>query len=386
MKYVPLIWAGFWRKRARTVLTMLCIMAAFVLYGTLHGVTAGLDEVIAKMSATRLRVMNRVNTIDSLPLAYKSQIEALPGVKEVAYYQTMVGYYQDPKNGIGVGAIGVDEFFDVYPEVVLPAEQREAMRTNRTGAIVGRMLAEKYGWKIGDRVPIKSRVFPKQDGSYDWAFDVVGIYDYAQGYDSFNSDEMWVNFAYFDEERQTRKKAYVLLYFVTVDNPAVAAATSERIDAMFANSPSPTQTMNERDSLRANLRSLGNINFLVRAIISAVFFTLLFVTGNTMRQSVRERIPELAVLKTYGFSNGLIVTLVLAESLVLCVVSAAVGIGITSTFFPKVLSSFGIGALPLPLSVFLIGLGFAALLALVSALPPAWLAGRLKIVDALAVR
>jgi putative ABC transport system permease protein len=155
---------------------------------------------------------------------------------------------------------------------------------------------------------------------------------------------------------------------------------------MFASSPSPTQTMNERDSLRANLKRLGNINFLVRGIISAVFFTLLFVTGNTMRQSVRERIPELAVLKTYGFADGLIVALVLAESLVLCVCSAALGIGIAATFFPRILSSLGVGTLPLPLSVFAIGLGFATLLALVSALPPAWLAGRLKIVDALAVR
>ncbi len=386
MKYVPLIWAGFWRKRARTVLTMLCIVAAFVLYGTLHGVTAGLDEVIGKMSATRLRVMNRVNAIDSMPLAYKAQIEALPGVNKVAYYQTMVGYYQDPKNGINVGAIGVDDFLDIYPEIVVPAEQREAMRTNRTGAIVGRQLAEKYGWKIGDRVPIKSRVFPKQDGSYDWAFDIVAIYDYTKGFENINSDEMWINWDYFDEERKTRKKSYVLLFFANVDNPAVAAATSQRIDAMFANSPSPTQTMNERDSLRTNLKRLGNINFLVKAIISAVFFTLLFVTGNTMRQSVHERIPELAVLKTYGFSNRLVVLLVLAESLVLCVCSAAVGIGITATFFPRVLSSLGIGSLPLPFSVFAIGLGFAALLALVSALPPAWLAGRLKIVDALAVR
>ena len=386
MKYVPLIWAGFWRKRARTVLTMLCITAAFVLYGTLHGVTAGLDEVISRMSATRLRVMNRVNSIDSMPLAYKSQIEALPGVNKVAYYQTMVGYYQDPKNGLNVGAVGIDEFLDVLPEVVLPAEQRAAMRTNRTGAVVGRLLAEKYGWKIGDRVPIKSRVFPKQDGSYDWAFDIVGIYDYTKEFHDFEPNEMWINWDYFDEERRTRRKSYVILFLVGVDSPEAGAATSERIDAMFANSPSPTQTMNERDSLRQGLKRIGNINFLVRGIISAVFFTLLFVIGNTMRQSVRERIPELAVLKTYGFASGLIVTLVLAESLVLCLVSAALGIGIAATLFPTVMRGFGVGSLPLPLSVFAIGIGFATVLALVSALPPAWLAGRLKIVDALAVR
>jgi putative ABC transport system permease protein len=386
MKYFPLIWAGFWRKRARTILTMLCVMTAFVLYGTLHGVTAGLDGVIDKMSVTRLRVMNRVNSIDSLPMAYKSQIEALPNVEKVAFYQTAVAYYQNQTNNIGVGAIGVEDFLDVYPEVVLPAEQREAMLKTRTGAIVGRELATEYGWKIGDRVPIKSRVFAKQDGSYDWAFDIVGIYDYAEGYENFDANEMWINFDYFDEERVTRKKGYVLLYFVAVDNPDIAASVAEKIDAMFASSPSPTQTMNERDSLRAGLKRLGNINFLVTAIIGAVFFTLLFLTGNTMTQSVRERIPELAVLRTYGFGNRLVVTLVFAEALVLCVSSAAIGIGIAATFFPTILSNFGVGALPLPLSVFAIGLGFAALLAILSALPPAFRAQRLNIVDALAVR
>jgi putative ABC transport system permease protein len=196
---------------------------------------------------------------------------------------------------------------------------------------------------------------------------------------------MWINFDYFDEERVTRKKGYVLIYFVAVANPDAAAALSQKIDAMFANSPSPTQTMNERDSLRANLKRLGNINFMVTSIIGAVFFTLLFLTGNTMTQSVRERIPELAVLRTYGFSNGLLMTLVFAESLVLCLFSAAVGIGIAATFFPTVLGNLGIGGLPLPFSVFVIGLGFAALLALLSALPPALRAQRLKIVDALAV-
>jgi putative ABC transport system permease protein len=386
MKYFPLIWAGFWRKRIRTVLTMLCVMTAFVLYGTLHGVTAGLDDAIDKMSATRLRVMNRVNAIDSLPMAYKSQLEALPNVEKVAFYQTMVAYYQDQTNGIAVGAIGVEDFLELYPEVVLPDEQREAMLKTRTGAIVGREMAEQYGWKVGDRVPINSRVFAKQDGSYAWAFDIVGIYDYADGYENFDADEMWINFDYFDEERVTRRKGYVLLYFVAVANPDVAAAISEKIDAMFANSSSPTQTMNERDSLRAGLKRLGNINFLVTAIIGAVFFTLLFLTGNTMTQSVRERTAELAVLRTYGFGNGLVMTLVFAESLVLCVGSAAIGIGIAAMFFPTILSSLGVGTLPLPPSVFAIGLGFAALLALVSAVPPALLAQRLKIVDALAVR
>jgi putative ABC transport system permease protein len=385
VKYFGLVWAGFWRKRVRTILTMLCIMTAFVLYGTLHGVTAGLDDAIGEMSASRLRVMNSVNIIDSLPLAYKAQIEALPNVEKVAYYQTMVAYYQDPRNGIGVGAIGLAEFLEVYPEVVLPDEQREAMLKTRTGAVVGRDLAEKWGWKIGDRVPVNSRVFPKADGSYDWSFDIVGISEYSDAYENFGTNEMWINYDYFDEER-ARGNGLVLLYFIGIDNPELATPISESVDALFANSPSPTQTMNERDWVRAQINQIGNINFLVTGIIGAVFFTLLFLTGNTMMQSVRERIPEFAVLKTYGFSDGLLMTLVFAESLVLCLFSAAIGIGIAATFFPSLLKSLNVGALPMPISVVAIGLGFAALLALVSALPPALRAQRLTIVDALAVR
>jgi putative ABC transport system permease protein len=385
MKYFTLVWAGIWRRRVRTILTMFSIVAAFMLYGTLHGVTSGIDSAIDEMSATRLRVMNRVNIIDSLPLAYKAQIEALPNVEKVAYYQTMVAYYQDPKDGIAVGAVGIDEMLAVYPEVVLPDDQLEAMRSTRTGAVIGQDMADRWGWKIGDRVPVTSRVFAKTDGSRDWAFDIVGIYDFAEAYEGFNANEMWINFDYFDEERATGK-GLVLLYFIGIDDAELAASISESVDGLFTNSSSPTQTMNERDFIRAQLAQIGDVNFLVTAIIGAVFFTLLFLTGNTMMQSVRERIPELAVLKTYGFGDGLLMTLVFAEALLLCVFSAAVGIGVAAVFFPSILSALNVGTLPLPASVFALGLAFAAVLAFVSALPPALRARRLKIVDALAGR
>lgn len=385
MKYLRLVWAGIWRKRVRTILTMFSIVTAFVLYGTLHGVTAGVDGAIEEMSAARLRVMNRINIIDSLPLAYKGQIEALPNVEKVAYYQTLAAYYQDPKDGIGVGAVDVDAMLDVYPEIVLPDEQRAAMRTTRTGAVIGQDMADRWGWKIGDRVPVTSRVFAKADGSRDWVFDIVGIYDFADAYEGFNANEMWVNFEYFDEER-VLSKGLVLLYFIGIDDAELAAPISESVDALFANSPSPTQTMNEKDFIRAQLAQLGDLDFFVTAIIGAVFFTLLFLTGNTMMQSVRERVPELAVLKAYGFGDGLLMTLVLFEALLLCLFSAALGMGIAAAFFPQILSALNVGTLPLPLSVALLGLAFGVVLALASALPPALRARRLKVVDALAGR
>jgi len=385
MKYLRLVWAGIWRKRVRTILTMFSVVTAFILYGTLHGVTAGVDGAIEEMNDGRLRVMNRVNIIDSLPLAYKAQIETLPNVEKVAYYQTLVAYYRDPKDGISVGAVGIDEMLSVYPEIVLPDEQREAMRTTRTGAVIGQDMADRWGWKIGDRIPVTSRVFAKADGSRDWEFDIVGIYDFAEAYEGFNANEMWVNFDYFDEARVTGK-GLVLLYFIGIDDAELAAPISESVDALFANSPSPTQTINEKDFIRAQLAQLGDLDFFVTAIIGAVFFTLLFLTGNTMMQSVRERVPELAVLKVYGFGDSLLMTLVLIEGLLLCLFSAAVGIGIAAAFFPQILSALNVGTLPLPLSVVLLGLGFAALLATVSALPPALRARRLKVVDALAGR
>lgn len=385
MKYLRLVWAGIWRKRVRTILTMFSIVTAFILYGTLHGVTAGVDGAIEEMSSARLRVMNRVNIIDSLPLAYKAQIEALPNVEKVAHYQTLVAYYQDPKDGIGVGAVDIDAMLDVYPEIVLPDDQREAMRTTRTGAVIGQDMADRWGFKIGDRVPVTSRVFAKSDGSRDWAFDIVGIYDFGEAYEGFNANEMWVNFDYFDEERATGK-GLVLLYFIGIDDAELAAPISESVDALFTNSPSPTQTMNEKDFIRAQLAQLGDLDFFVSAIIGAVFFTLLFLTGNTMMQSVRERVPELAVLKTYGFSNTAVNLLLLAESTLLSVIAAAAGLAVAAAMFPTMFDMLGVAPIPMDTSTLVSGLGIALLLAGVSAGLPAWRAQRLRLVDALAGR
>lgn len=387
MKYLILVWAGIWRKRARTILTLLSIVTAFLLYGTLHSVTAGLDSAIQGMSNMRLRVTNRVNIIDSMPIAYLPQIESLPNVDKVAYYQTFVGYYQDPRNGIAVGAIDPERFLSVYPEVVVSDEHRDAMQRTRTGALIGRDLAEEQGWQVGDRVPVNSRVFRMADGSNNWVFDIVGIYDFAEGFEDFSSGEMWIRFDYFDEERSNgATQGRVLLYFVGIDDPDLAAPISDSIDRLFENSPYPTRTLNERDWIRAQINQIGDLNFFVSAIIGAVLFTLLFLTGNTMMQSVRERIPELAVLKTYGYSGGTLIALVFAESVLLCTVAAAVGLGIAAALFPRILSSLGVGTLPMPLSVVAIGLGLAVALAVVSALPPAWRAQRLNVVDALAGR
>jgi putative ABC transport system permease protein len=383
MKYLPLVWAGLWRKRARTVLTLLCVTVAFVLFGMLHGVTAAIDGIVDAMSDTRLRIMSRVNITQPLPLAHRARIESVPGVEGVSFYNFFAGYYQDPRSSVSVGAIDVETLDAIYPEIDLDAAYIEAMQRTRNGALVGADLAAERGWKIGDRIPLGSAVWQRKDGGKDWDFEIVGTYGSPSG--KVPTNELWINYNYFDEARSAANGT-VTLYFVKIGDASRAAAIAESIDALFANSMFETQTQNEKDWLRAQIAQIGDMAFFINAIIGAVMFTLLFLTGNTMTQSVRERIPELAVLKTYGFSSAAIVSLVAAEALLLCVVAAGLGLGVAAAVSPTIYREIGAGGLALPWSVFATGLALGALVGLVSALPPSLRVHRLNIVDALAGR
>ena len=383
MKYLPLVWAGLWRKRVRTVLTLLCVVVAFALFGLLHGFTAAIDGIIEQMSDTRLRTMSRVNITQPLPLAHRARMQTVPGVDEVSYYNFFAGYYQDRRNSIQVGAIDVASFNAIYPDIKIEPRYIEAMLHTRNGALVGEDLAKEQGWKVGDRLPLGSAVWTRKDGAENWDFEIVGSYRSPSG--KVPTSELWINYDYFDEARAAANGT-VTLYFLKIHDSSSAAAISERIDALFANSTNETQTQSEKDWVRAQIAQIGDIAFFVNAIILAVMFALLFVTGNTMMQSVRARIPELAVLKTYGFSNTAVMSLVLAESVLLCSVSAMLGIGIAAVISPPIYRQFGAGGLNLPLAVVAVGMGLAILFAIVSASLPALRAQRLSIVDALAGR
>ena len=383
MKYLPLIWAGLWRKRVRTVLTLLCVVVAFALFGLLHGFTAAIDGIIEQMSDTRLRTMSRVNITQPLPLAHRARMLTVPGVEEVSYYNFFAGYYQERSNSVQVGAIDVASFNVVYPDIQMDPKYVEAMLHTRNGALVGEDLAAQRGWKIGDRIPLGSAVWTRKDGAEAWDFEIVGSYRSPSG--KVPTNELWINYDYFDEARAAANGT-VTLYFEKIHDSSRSAAIAEQIDALFANSTSETQTQSEKDWLRAQIGQIGDIGFFVNAIIAAVMFALLFVTGNTMVQSVRERIPELAVLKTYGFGNTAVMSLVLAEAVVLCSVAAAIGIGIAAVISPPMYRALGAGGLGLPLPVVATGLGLAVAFAVVSASLPALRAQRLSIVDALAGR
>ncbi|MGD2168226.1 MAG: ABC transporter permease [Gammaproteobacteria bacterium] len=383
MKFLPLIWAGLWRRKIRTILTLLSIVVAFALFGLIEGVTAGLDDAIDGLTdESRLMVQSRVNIIEPMPIAYVPRIQSVDGVSDIAVYGYFGGYFQDERNQVNTGAISIEEFFRMYPDRLLAPEQLEAMMRTRNGAIIGADLAERFDWKIGDRVPLGSTIWSTQQGSNTWEFEIVGIYTTESG---VNAGDFYVHYDYFDEERSFGNGT-VAVYLVKVDDIDRSDQIAEEIDSLFLNSTNETQTMNERDFARNQINQIGDINFFVNAIAGAVMFTLLFLTANTMMQSVRERIPEFAVLKTYGFSNPTVTSFICIESLILCVGSALLGLAIAAAAFPAIFDAMGILPLPLPLSVVQLGCAIAAGLALISALPPAVRAQRASIVDALAGR
>ncbi len=385
MKYLYLVWAALRRRPVRTFLTLLSVTTAFFLFGTLQGINLGIEGVYKLLNVAHLRVMSRVNLNDPMPIAHVSRIAAIPGVAHVTGLTVLIGTYQRPNNIRIVLGVDIDELFKIYDTMKIAPAQLEAMRRTRSGAIIGRALAQKQGWKIGDRIPIHSFNVTRKDGTADWVFDVVGIYDMDQ---SEWASNFWVHYDYINEARGAGKNSAQQI-LVSINNAGDAAKISQAIDDTFSNSPDQTSTQNEKDFVESLLRQIGDINFLVNGIVGAVLFTLLFLTGNTMAQSVRERIPELAVLKTLGFSDSSVQWLVLAESLTLSILAALVGLAIAALALPamtSVLQSQGMAAMRVGPVVVAAGMGMAVLLAIASGVLPARRARRLDIVAALAGR
>lgn len=374
---------NLFRKKTRTTLTLLSVMTAFLLFGLLQAVnvlfSAGADFV----GATRLVTQARVSFTQPLPLRLLPQIEAVPGVDKVMWQQWFGAVWQENTQLIFFAA---DPFRlrDVYPEYVMPPEQWQAFNDTRTGMIVGRALADQYGWKIGDKVPISSNIFPQKDGSKAWTFDLVGIYDGKDEQWQRQTNVGWINFAYFDEANQFGS-GRAGTFTLSLEDPDQAEQVARAIDVQFENSPDETKTQTERDFNIGFFKQIGDIGLIVRWILFAVFFTLLLVVGNTMAQSVRERVPELAILKTLGFSDGSVLGFVLAEALLICVIGGLAGMGI-ATFLGSLAGRGGNFPLAVDGGVWLMGLGAMLLMSIAVGLLPALRAQRLKIVDALAGR
>lgn len=384
MKYFPLIWASLWRKKTRTIFTLLSIVIAFLLYGVLQTVDHAFEDPSTGVTgADKLITTNKFSITLLLPFSFAQQIRSVPGVAEVTWITWFGAYYQESKNFVFALPIDTETYFNLHKnEFIVSADQMTAFRNDRTGAIVNVALMKKFGWKIGDKLPLHSTIWTqKADGSLNWTFDIVGTFD-AKDPTQANQQSSSVLFHYelFDEGRSFGK-GQVGWFEERVDDPAQSAAIAAKIDALFANSPNETKTQPAKDFAIAFIKQLGDVGFVLRAILGAVFFTLLFLTGNTMMQSVRERVPELAVLKTLGFTDGKVLGLVVGEALVLCLLAAVVGLALSYAVLPIV--QMGLSGVPLTYGAQPFGLAVAVLLALVVGLPPAVRAMRLNVVDAL---
>ena len=380
MKFWPLIWSALRRKRVRTFFTLLSILIAFLLYGYLAAVNMAFRLGVDVTGADRLVLRHKVSFSILLPESYLGRIEATPGVVEATHASWFGGIYQEPKNFFPQMAVEPEGYLRLYPEFRLPEEQMQAWLADRTAAIVGRNTAERFGWKIGDRIPIQATVWRKADGSSAWEFNLVGIYDGAE--DATDTTQFLFHYDYFDEARMFAK-GQVGWYIVRINDPAHADDIAQRIDTQFANSFYETKTSTEKAFIQGFAKQIGNIGAIIGGILTAVFFTILLVTGNTMMQSVRERTAELAVLKTVGFSNRLVLLLVLVESLTLAAVGGV--LGLTLAWWAIGRGDPTGGALPiffLPPQDVLLGGGFIVALGLLTGLLPAVQAMRLRVVDA----
>ncbi len=384
MKYLPLLLSALLRKKTRTALTLLSVAAAFTLFGMLDAVRVAFNAPQSVAGIDRLIVASRFSIIQPLPYADLVRIRKVPGVKAVAYANWFGGVYQDPKNFFANIAVSAQSYLDIYPDIVLSKAQRQAFLGTRTAAVVGESLAKRFGWKIGDKIPLKATIFPRKNGDNVWTFDLVGIYHAAQPELRSMEQQMLFRYDYFDEGRQFGQGT-VGWYIVKVDDPADADRVAHAIDRLFANSADETKTQSEREFQLSFAKQIGDIGLIVTAIMAAVFFTLLLLTGNTMAQAIRERIPELAVLKTVGFTNRAVLVLVLCESVALLLLGGVAGLLLARLGLPLVsAASSGQLDLVMPLQSWVLGLGLMLLIGILVGLPPALRAMHLRIVDALA--
>ncbi|CAH0164826.1 ABC transporter permease [Stenotrophomonas lactitubi] len=385
MKYFSLVWAQLFRSRTRTLLTLLSVVAAFLLFGMLDSVRVAFSSGGSVEGANRLVTASRLSITQSLPIRLEAQIRQVSGVRDVTYGMWFGGIYQDPKNFFPNFSVAPN-YFDVYRELQIDPAQLQDWQQTRTGAIVGETLAKQFGWKVGDTIPLQATIFPR-GGSNDWPLELKGIYRSKDRALAANEErQLMMNWKYFDESNDYIKNQ-VSWYTVTLDNPEQSSRVAQAIDAISANSDHETKTQTESAFQQAFVKQFADIGMIVTSIMGAVFFTLLLLTGNTMAQAVRERVPELATLKTLGFKDSTVLTLVMVESVLLIGLGGLLGMGLAALILPAI-SPKSMGMLPphVPPPTWLVGIVLIVVIGIVVGLLPALRAKRLKIVDALAGR
>jgi putative ABC transport system permease protein len=383
LKFLPLFFANLRRKPIRTTLTVASIIVAFLLFGLLKTMQGALELGADLAGVDRLATMHKMSLIQQFPLSYLNRIRGVDGVVAAAPFVWMGGIYQDERNQVAAQATEPETFLTVYSEYKLPPEQRADWLSDQASMIVGKALADRFGWKIGDTVPVRSSFYRKADGGGDtWDMRLAGIYETTNG----DNSSLYFHYDYLNESLPRNGGRDSLVWVVMkIANPDQAQRVSAAVDALFANSPAETKTATERAFIQGFANQMGNIGMIVTAVASAVFFTMLLVTANTMAQSVRERTNEIAVLKTLGYRKETIAGLVLTESFVITLLGGAVGLGLAALgadavgeqlaqFFPTV---------GIPPSTYVTGAVLIVVLSLLAGLLPSMEASRLRITDAL---
>lgn len=378
MKFFGLVWSTLKRRKLRTTLTILSIAVALLLFGFLCAIKEAFTVGITLAGADRLIVRHKVSIIQSLPQSYEQRIAATPGVALVAGQSWFGGIYQDPKNLIATIPVEPNSFLAMYPEFILPEEQKQAWLKTRNGAIIGRIAADTYKWKIGDHVPFTSPIWGQPEGQSHWDFEIVGIFEGAKK--GTDTSGLYFRHDYFDEAR-TRGKGEIGWFGVRVHDPDQAEAIAKKIDEEFANSPFETKAEPEGAMIAGFAQQFGNIGKIMMGVLAAVFFTILLVAGNTMGQSVRERTEELGVLKAMGFTNELVLVLVLLESCLIAFVGGVIGLALALLIIKPIPNILPV--LYLPGRDVVLGLAIVIGLGIVAGVIPAVQAMRLRIAEAL---
>jgi putative ABC transport system permease protein len=385
MRFLPIVWRNLMRRKFRTIFTAGAIFFAFLLFGVLMAIRMAFSMGVEMAGQSRLMVMDKVSIINPLPASYEAQIRMVPGVTDITHANWFGGYYQDVKNQFATFATDPESWLRVYPkEFEVPEDQKKAWFADRTGAIVGLDTARKYGWHVGQKVPIQGTIYRRPDGG-PWEFTIDGIYDSKiKGADKTN---FLFNYQFLREtipERSGFRDRYNW-YVFTIDNPDKAVEIAAKVDAMFANSPSETKTDTEKAFVAGWAKQVGDIGAIMMWIVAMAMFTILLVSGNTMAQAIRERTNELAVLKTLGFGDGRILSMVLLESTLIALVGGGLGLTLSYIGISMMGDPTG-GLLPafyFPTPSVIAGAALVIGLGLASGLLPAWQASRLRIVEAL---
>ena len=382
MKYLSLILSNLKRKKIRTLLTVLSIMIAFLLFGYLSAIRVAFSQGVKVAGVDRLVVRHKVSIIQFLPESYRQRMERIDGVDLAVHATWFGGTYQKPQNFFGQMPVVPEPFLEMFPEYLLEPEEKKAWLETRTGAIVGRVTADRFGWKVGDKIPIQATIWQKKDGSRSWEFDLVGIYE--GGKKGTDTSNFFFRHDYFDEARAWGS-GNVGWYWVKIKDPERAAEIAQDIDQEFANSPAETKAEPEGAFVQGFANQIGNIGKILTAILAAVFFTILLVAGNTMAQTVRERLQELAVLKAVGFTHRGVLALVLGESILLAVAGGTLGL-VAAWLAISVGGDPTHGSFPVfffPATDIAIGGALTLFVGLASGLLPGLQAQRLQIADAL---